>query len=99
MPARVESGSQGKSGELVRPRFIEQVGILADGQKTLATHQEIAAAEGVRNPYFDFTNTGEKLFHRVYRNGLAVKIGRLGSFTSEEMAIFIQASTQVYVTE
>lgn len=71
-----------------------------DVLKLRQLHEEVAIRYGILNPYYKYADTGEK---HVFKCGIdpeqkiVIKAGPMGSFTQQEMAVFIQEQARNYV--
>ncbi len=100
----IEKSSE-KSGNLLKmelgsnldsPLFFS----LSDRGKTISWHGKIADTEKIDRPYFEFTERGEELlFTEDYGNGLKLKVGTLGAFSTDEAAAILHDQIKSYVIE
>jgi len=64
-----------------------------DGSKLLKEHQ----AANADSPYWQHTNRNEKLYEDYMRGDLRVRVGRIGAYTPEQMAVIVDTTTRSYV--
>ena len=65
----------------------------------LNKHRTVGKERFVENPYWLYTNAKVPLYEKYQRGPFEISTGPIGSFTSEEMAIIVQGTTDSYIEE
>lgn len=63
-------------------------------------HNRVAEQHRISSPYYKYTNKGEPILMRVVLNAeqrLILKAGSIGSFTEDQVAVFLQEQARNYV--
>jgi hypothetical protein len=70
----------------------------SDARNLVARHRQLAQEYQVSNPYFDFTGKGEPLYLDLpVDDNVRIKIGRIGAFSAEEIALALNEQVAAYV--